>query len=33
MARVQKPLPMPEMVPDTELDTVPGTTIVAERTT
>ena len=30
-ARIEKPLPMPEMVPDTELDTVPGTSNI-ERT-
>lgn len=30
-ARIVKPLPMPEMVPDTELDTVPGATPI-ERT-
>ena len=30
-ARIEKPLPMPEMVPDTELDTVPGATPI-ERT-
>ncbi len=30
-ARIEKPLPMPEMVPDTELDTVPGATQI-ERT-
>ena len=30
-ARIEKPLPMPEMIPDTELDTVPGATTL-ERT-